>query len=311
MAEADATTPDELAGRTGTAPRYVVEWLLAMAASGYVDHRGDGRYGLSPEQAAMFADPDSPAYVVGGFQLATAGVRAADRIGEAFRTGEGMGWHEHHQDLFEGTERFFRPGYLAHLTSEWIPAFPGLVERLSTGAQVADVGCGLGASTRIMAAAYPASSFVGIDSHEGSIALAREKAEAAGTGDRVRFEAQSADELTGDYDLVTLFDCLHDMPDPLAALQTVRRTVRDDGWVLMVEPMSGDRIEDALNPVGRLYAAASVLLCLPSGLSAEPRAGLGNQVGPARTLALAQQAGFSRAREATRTPFNIVYELRP
>ena len=311
LADGGTTTADALAERTGTAPRYVAEWLLAMAASDYVEHRGDDRFGLSPEQAAMFTDVDSPAYVAGAFQLHGAAVRAADRIGEAFRTGEGMGWHEHHEDLFEGTERFFRTGYLAYLTSEWIPALTGLEERLHAGAQVADVGCGLGASTRIMAQAYPASSFVGLDYHEQSIALARERAAAAGLTDRMRFDVEPADQLTGSYDLVTLFDCVHDMPDPLGALQSVRRGVRDDGWVLMVEPISGDRVEDALNPVGRLYAASSVFLCLPSGLSSEPRAGLGNQVGPARTLALAEEAGFSRAREATRTPFNIVYELRP
>lgn len=311
LAEGGTSTPGALAERTGTAPRYVAEWLLAMAASGYVEHRGDDRFGLSPEQAALFTDPDSPAYVAGGFQLQSAGVRAADRLGEAFRTGAGMGWHEHHEDLYEGTERFFRPSYLAHLTTEWIPALAGLEERLRSGAQVADVGCGLGASTRIMAQAYPASFFVGLDSHEQSIALARDRAEDAGLAHRIRFDAVPADRLSGHYDLVTLFDCLHDMPDPLGTLQSVRRGVRDDGWVLMVEPISGDRVEDSLNPVGRLYAAASLFLCLPSGLSAEPRTGLGNQAGPARTLALAGQAGFAHAREATRTPFNIVYELRP
>ncbi len=310
MADGATTTPDALADRTGTAPRYVAEWLLAMAASGYVEPRGEDRFGLSPEQVACFTDEDSPAYVVGGFQLQSAGVRAADRLTEAFRTGAGMGWHEHHEDLFEGTERFFRPSYLAHLTTEWIPALPGLEDRLRSGAQVADVGCGLGASTRIMAKAYPASFFIGLDYHEQSIALARERAEAAGLADRIRFDTVPADRLSGHYDLVTLFDCVHDMPDPLGALEAVRRGLRDDGWVLMVEPMSWDRVEDAVNPVGRTYAAASVFLCLPSALSAEPRAGLGNQVGPTRTLALAEQAGFTRTREAARTPFNIVYELR-
>ena len=311
MADGATTTPEGLADRTGTALRYVAEWLLAMAASGYVEHRGDDRYGLSPEQVACFTDADSPAYVVGGFQLQTAGVRAGDRLTEAFRSGAGMGWHEHHDDLFEGTERFFRPSYLAHLTTEWIPALTGLDDRLRSGAQVADVGCGLGASTRIMARAYPASFFVGTDYHEPSIALAQQRAEAEALADRIRFDTVSADQLSGHYDLVTLFDCVHDMPDPLGALRAVRRGVRDDGWVLMVEPMSADRVEDALNPVGRVYAAASVFLCLPSGLSAEPRSGLGNQVGPARTLALAEEAGFTRAREAARTLFNIVYELRP
>ena len=282
-----------------------------MAASGYVDHRGDRRFGLTPEQAAVFTEPDHPAHLAGAFQGMTAGVRNLDRVTEAFRTGEGVGWHEHHEDMFVGTERFFRPGYLASLTSSWIPALPGLPERLHGGAHVADVGCGLGASTTIMAAAYPASSFVGTDYHEASIVQARERAAAARVGDRTRFEVASAQDLTGQYDLVTLFDCLHDMPDPRAALLAVRRALRDDGWVLLVEPMAWDRVEDALNPVGRVYAGASVLICLPSGLSAEPRTGLGNQAGPARTLALAVEAGFTRAREAARTPFNIVYELRP
>ena len=311
LAAGGTTTAGELAERTGTSSRYVAEWLLAMAASGYVDHRGDRRFGLSPEQAAVFTEPDHPAHLAGAFQGMTAGVRNLDRVTEAFRTGEGVGWHEHHEDLFVGTERFFRPGYLASLTSSWIPALPGLPERLQEGAHVADVGCGLGASTTIMAAAYPASSFVGTDYHEASIVQARERAAAAGVGDRTRFEVASAQDLTGQYDLVTLFDCLHDMPDPRAALLAVRRAVRDDGWVLLVEPMAWDRVEDALNPVGRVYAGASVLICLPSGLSAEPRTGLGNQAGPARTLALAVEAGFTRAREAARTPFNIVYELRP
>ena len=197
LAEGGTMTPDVLAERTGTVPRYVAEWLLAMAASGYVEHRGDDRYGLSPEQAALFTDPDSPAYVAGGFQLVTAGVRAADRLGEAFRTGEGMGWHEHHEDLFEGTERFFRPSYLAHLTSEWIPALTGLEQRLRSGAQVADVGCGLGASTRIMAQNYPASFFVGLDYHEQSIALARERAEADGLAHRVQFDVAPAGRADG------------------------------------------------------------------------------------------------------------------
>ena len=311
LATGGTMTAEELAERTGTSARYVAEWLLAMAASGYVDHHGERRFGLSPEQAAVLTEPDHPAYMAGGFQSLNAGVRNLDRMTEAFRTGEGVGWHEHHPDMFEGTERFFRPGYLAALTKSWIPALAGLEERERRGAQVADLGCGLGASTRIMAAAYPASSFVGTDYHEPSIAQARARAEEAGVADRIRFDVVSAQELTGHYDLVTLFDCLHDMPDPLSALTSVRRAVRDDGWVLLVEPMSWDRVEDALNPVGRVYAGASVLICLPSGLSAEPRTGLGNQAGPARTLALAEQAGFTRCREAARTPFNIVYELRP
>lgn len=306
-----AVTSGELAERTGLAERYLREWLLAMAASGYVDYAGDGRYRLSPEQAEAFCHPDSPAYLAGGLQNLTACTRALDRITDAFRTGEGMGWHEHHPDVFHGTERFFRPSYVNFLTSMWIPALTGLEQQLQAGARVADVGCGFGASTRIMAAAYPASTFVGLDYHQESIEAATGKAIAEGFDDRVSFRTGSASELTGDYDLITYFDCLHDMPDPLSALRAARRALSPDGWVLLVEPMGGDTIEEGLNPVGRVYAAASVLLCLPSGLSAEPRAGLGNQAGPALTLALAREAGFTRAREATRTPFNIIYELRP
>lgn len=306
-----AVTSAELAERTGLAERYLREWLLAMAASGYVDYAGDGRYRLSPEQAEAFCHPDSPGYLAGGLQNLTASTRALDRVTDAFRTGEGMGWHEHHPDVFHGTERFFRPSYVNFLTSTWIPSFDGLEDRLRAGARVADVGCGFGASTRIMAAAYPSSTFVGLDYHDASIEAAGGKAAAEGLADRVTFRTGSASDLTGDYDLITYFDCLHDMPDPLGALRAARQALHDEGWVLLVEPMGGDTIEEALNPVGRVYAAASVLLCLPSGLSAEPRAGLGNQVGPAATLALAGDAGFSRAREATRTPFNIIYELRP
>lgn len=306
-----AATAPELAGRTGLVDRYVQEWLLAMAASGYVDHLGEGRFELSPEQQQVFCTPDSPAFLVGGFQSMTAATRSLDRLTEVFASGEGIGWHEHHPDVFEGTERFFRPGYLNLLSSAWIPALDGLQQRLEQGARVADVGCGLGASTRILASAYPASTFAGTDYHSVSIELARAKAEQEGLGDRVTFEVAGADGLTGEYDAVMMFDCLHDMPDPVAALRAARRVLAEDGWVLLVEPVSGDTVDDALNPVGRVYAAASVFLCLPSGLSAEPRTGLGNQAGPARTLALAAEAGFSRAREAARTPFNIVYELRP
>lgn len=310
LAGAGTTTAAELARRTGLHERYLQEWLLAMAASGYVD-AVDGGYRMTDEQAEALTNPDSPAYVAGGFQVASAALRSADRLAEAFRTGAGMAWGEHHPDLFEGTERFFRPSYLAHLTTEWVPALEGLQERLQQGATVADVGCGHGASTVLLAQAYPSSTFVGVDAHPESVQRAGERAAAAGLGERVSFVTTGATDLQGSYDLVAMFDCLHDMPDPLGALRAARRAVVDDGWVMLVEPMSGDTAQDALNPVGRLYAAASVFVCLPSGLSAEPRTGLGNQAGPARTLALAREAGFSRAREATRTPFNIVYELRP
>lgn len=307
---AESVTSAELAETTGLHERYLREWLLTMAASGYLTYRGSGRYALDAEQAEAFAHPDSPAYVTGGFQSMPAAVRALDRLTEAFRSGAGIGWHEHHEDLFVGTERLFRPGYLAHLVAEWIPALDGLDARLRAGARVVDVGCGLGASTRIMAAAYPESSFLGTDYHEGSVALARERAAEAGL-DRIEFRVGSAAEVSGSHDLVTMFDCLHDMPDPAAALRATRSAVADDGWVLLVEPVSGDRVEDSLNPVGRLFAGASMFLCLPSGLSAEPRTGLGSQAGPARTMGLARDAGFSRVRVAATTPLNLVYELRP
>ena len=306
-----AATATELAEGAALSDRYVQEWLLVMAASGYIDHLGDGRYELSPEQYELFCSPDSPAYVAGGFQMMSASTRALDRLTEAFRSGDGMGWHEHHPEVFTGTERFFRPAYLNQLTTAWIPAATGLRERLQEGARVADVGCGLGASTIILAEAYPSSTFAGSDYHSDSIDMARARAADAGLSDRVSFAVASAQDMDGEYDAIFMLDCLHDMPDPMAALHAARRAVADDGWVVLVEPVSGDSIEDALNPIGRLCAAASVFLCLPSGLSAEPRTGLGNQAGPARTLALATQAGFTRAREATRSPFNIVYELRP
>jgi SAM-dependent methyltransferase len=249
--------------------------------------------------------------VAGAFQNLTAATRVLDRLTEAFRTGAGIGWHEHHGDMFEGTERFFRPGYLANLTSMWIPALTGVEGRLKGGGRVADVGCGLGASTVIMAQAYPASSFVGVDYHQDSIELAKERAQAAGVADRVEFRVAGATDLDGTYDFIAFFDCLHDMPDPLGALRAARAAVADTGSVMLVEPMSWDNVADGLNPLGRLLAGASLLVCLPSGLSRPPAAGLGNQAGPARTKELAREAGFSDARVATATDFNLVYELRP
>jgi 2-polyprenyl-3-methyl-5-hydroxy-6-metoxy-1,4-benzoquinol methylase len=317
LAGRGAMTAEQLAAETGYSERYLREWLLAMAAAGYVTYDGapDGsaasaRYRLSPEQAEVFTNPDSPAYVAGAFQNLTAGTRMLDRLTEAFRTGEGIGWHEQHEDMFVGTERFFRPGYLANLTSSWIPSLTGIQERLLAGGTVADVGCGLGSSTIIMARAYPDASLVGLDYHPRSVDLARTRAEAAGVGDRVGFRVAAATELTGQYDLVTFFDCLHDMPDPLGALRAARGALRDGGSVMLVEPMSWDRAEEAFNPLGRVLLGASLFVCLPSGLSAEPAAGLGNQAGPSRTCALALEAGFGDARLAMSTEVNHVYELR-
>ncbi|MBO0848302.1 MAG: methyltransferase domain-containing protein [Pseudonocardia sp.] len=329
LASGGPATAAVLAERTGLVERYVREWLLAMAAAGYVTYQGGepgaadpdsasaARYRLSAEQAEAFTNPDSPGYLAGAFQNLTAATRMLDRLTEAFRTGEGIGWHEHHDDMFVGTERFFRPGYLAHLTGSWIPALDGVAQRLEAGAAVADVGCGLGASTIIMATGYPASTFVGVDYHRPSIDMARGRAAEAGVADRVSFRVAGACDLAapgqdgGRYQLITFFDCLHDMPDPLGALRAARAALADDGRVMLVEPMSWDRVADALNPLGRLLAGASMLVCLPSGLSAPPATGLGNQAGPRRTRELAERAGFGGARIATSTDFNLVYELTP
>lgn len=320
LASGGPATAGELAQRTGLTERYLREWLLAMAAAGYVTYAGSdtngghpvaARYRLSPEQAEAFTNPDSPGYVAGAFQNLTAATRALDRLTEAFRTGAGIGWHEHHQDMFEGTERFFRPGYLANLTSSWIPSLTGAATRLADGARVADVGCGFGASTIIMARAYPNSTFEGFDYHQPSIEAARGRAAAAGVADRATFRVAGAADLTGSYDLITFFDCLHDMPDPEGALRAARAAIADGGTVMLVEPMSWDSIEETFNPLGKLLAAASTLICLPSGLSAAPARGLGNQSGPAATRELARDAGFSDARVAATTDFNLIYELRP
>ena len=319
LASAGPVTPGELAERTGLNERYLREWLLAMAAAGYVTYAGANgdpspraaRYRLSPEQAEAFTNPDSPGYVAGGFQNLTAATRMLDRLTDAFRTGAGIGWHEQHPDMFEGTERFFRPGYLANLTSSWIPSLTGVESRLIAGGRVADVGCGFGASTIIMAKAYPNSTFEGVDYHEPSIEAARGRAAAAGVADRVTLRVAGAADLTGSYDLITFFDCLHDMPDPLGALRAARAAIAAGGSVMLVEPMSWDSVGEALNPLGKVMAAASTFICLPSGLSSDPAYGLGNQAGPARTCEVSREAGFSDARVAAATDFNLVYELRP
>ncbi|MFI7611615.1 methyltransferase domain-containing protein [Nonomuraea terrae] len=323
LAAADGpVTAEQLAGRTGLAERYLREWLLAMAAAGYVTYAGGGdpgpeakrtaRYRLSPEQAEAFTNSDSPGYVAGVFQNLTAATRMVDRITEVFRTGEGISWHEQHDDMFEGTERFFRPSYLANLTSSWIPSLSGIEERLDEGARVADVGCGFGTSTIIMAKAYPNSTFVGLDSHDRSIARARERAAGARVADRVTFRAEGATDLHGTYDLIAFFDCLHDMPDPVAALRAARPALTPGGRVMLVEPMSWDTVEETVgNPLGRLLAGASTFVCLPSGLAGPPAYGLGAQAGPARILQVAEEAGFGDARVALATETNRVFELAP
>ncbi|HEY7076571.1 MAG TPA: methyltransferase domain-containing protein [Solirubrobacteraceae bacterium] len=313
LAGSGGLTPAELAERTGTAERYVREWLNAQAAGGFVEYRpDDGRYALPPEQAVALTQPDSPAYLPGFFQIALGSVIDSPRIAEAARTGAGVGWHEHVHDVHEGCERFFRPGYNAHLVAEWLPALEGVVAKLDRGARVADVGCGHGASTILMAQAFPQSTFVGADYHDGSIATARRRAQEAGIGERVRFDVAPAAAYRGsDYDLVTMFDCLHDMGDPLGAARHVRSTLKPDGTWMIVEPAAGDRVEDNLNPVGRAYYAFSTLLCTPASLSQEVGLALGAQAGEARIRDVVREAGFTRFRRAAETPFNLVFEARP
>ncbi|TML63211.1 MAG: methyltransferase domain-containing protein [Actinobacteria bacterium] len=313
LAGAGPLTPAELAERTGTAERYVREWLNAQAAGGYVEYDpASGRYSLPPEQALALTDSDSPAYLPGFFQIALGSVLDSPKIVEAAREGDGFGWHQHVHDVHEGCERFFRPGYNANLISSWLPALNGVVEKLERGAVVADVGCGHGSSTILMAKAYPSSTFVGSDYHEGSIATARERAEEAGVADRVRFELAPAAAYSGEgYDLVTMFDCLHDMGDPAGAARHVRGTLAPDGTWMIVEPMAGDRVEDNLNPVGRAYYGFSTLLCTPASLSQEVGLALGAQAGEARIRDVVTSGGFTRFRRAAETPFNLVFEARP
>ncbi len=313
LAGAGSLTPSELAARTGTAERYVREWLNAQAAGGFVEYDPEsGRYTLPPEQTVALTDESSPAYLPGFFQLALGSVLDSPRITEAARTGAGIGWHDHVHDVHDGCERFFRPGYNAHLLTEWLPALDGVVAKLERGGKVADVGCGHGASTVLMTRAFPASAFVGYDYHDGSIATARQRAEEAGVAGRVRFEAAPSTSYPGrDYDLVTMFDCLHDMGDPVGAARHVRESLAPDGIWMIVEPAAGDRVEENLNPVGRAYYGFSTLLCTPSSLSQDVGLALGAQAGEARIREVVTSGGFSRFRRVAETPFNVVFEARP
>ncbi len=313
LAGAGPLSPADLADRTGTAERYVREWLNAQAAGGFVSYDPDsGRYTLPPEQAMALTDESCPAYLPGFFQIALGSVIDSPRITEVVQTGAGYGWHEHGHDVHEGCERFFRPGYNAHLLAEWLPALDGLVAKLETGAQVADVGCGHGASTILMAQAFPNSAFTGSDYHDGSIETARRQADKAGVADRIRFETSSSTGYDGTgYDLVTMFDCLHDMGDPVGAARHVLSTLKPDGTWMIVEPMAGDRVEDNLNPVGRAYYSFSTLLCTPASLSQDVGLALGAQAGEARIADVVKAGGFTRFRRVAETPFNIVYEARP
>jgi SAM-dependent methyltransferase len=313
LADAGPLSPAELAERTGTAERYVREWLNAQAAGGYVAYDPDsGRYTLPPEQAVAFTDSDSPAYLPGLFQIALGSVLDSPKIADAARAGTGFGWHEHVHDVHEGCERFFRPGYNANLISDWLPALEGVVAKLEQGALVADVGCGYGASTILMAQAFPNSTFAGSDYHGGSIEAARLRARQAGLDERVSFATAPAAAYSGTgYDLVTMFDCLHDMGDPVGAARHVHGTLKPDGTWMIVEPHAGDRVEDNFNPVGRAYYSFSTLLCTPASLSQDVGLALGAQAGEAKIRDIVTAGGFTRFRRVAETPFNIVYEARP
>jgi len=306
-------TSAELAAKTSTDERYLREWLSSQAAGGYItyDAKTD-KFSLTEEQAFTLAKEDSPAYLPGAFELALGSLAAVPRIAESFRSGAGMGWHEHEDGVFHGCEKFFRPGYAANLVSTWIPSLHGVKEKLEAGGRVADVGCGKGASTLLMAKAFPKSKFFGFDYHDKSIEAARETAKREGVADRVTFEVSKAKEYPGkDYDFVAVFDCLHDMGDPEGAARHVRQSLGKDGTWMIVEPFANDQLKDNLNPVGRVYYSFSTLLCTPCSRSQEVGLCLGAQAGEARICEVVTKAGFSRFRRATETPFNIVYEARP
>jgi 2-polyprenyl-3-methyl-5-hydroxy-6-metoxy-1,4-benzoquinol methylase len=313
LASGGPQTPAELAKRTGTAERYVREWLSAQAAGGYATYDSStGKFHLSEEQAFAMADESSPVFLPGAFQCALAAVKAEEKLTERFKTGEGLGWHEHHHELFVGTERFFRPGYAANLINTWIPALNGVDEKLKNGARVADVGCGLGSSTVLMAKSYPKSEFVGFDYHDKSIETAKQRAKDAGVGDRIRFEVAKAKDYPGkDYDFVTFFDCLHNMGDPAGASAHVRSTLKRDGTWMIVEPFAGDKLEDNLHPIGRAFYSASTLICTPASLAQEVGLALGAQAGEKRLREVVTSGGFSHFRRATQTPFNLIFEARP
>jgi SAM-dependent methyltransferase len=312
LAEMGPATSADLAERTGASERYVREWLSAQAASNFVDYDPEsGLFSMSPEQIMALADEESPVYVASAFELIASAYIDEPKITRAFLSGAGVGWHEHHECLFRGTERFFRPGYRANLVQAWLPALEGVAEKLQVGAKVADIGCGAGASTVIMAEAFPSSRFYGFDYHAPSIERAREAAGEAGNPSNLSFEVASAKEASGkDYDLVTCFDCLHDMGDPVGAARHIRAMLKPDGTFMLVEPFAGDKLADNLNPVGRMYYSASTMICTPGSLAQEVGLALGAQAGEARLKDVLEQAGFTRIRRAAETPFNLIIEAR-
>lgn len=310
MAGAGPITSEQLAAKTGTSERYVREWLGAQAATGYVSYDGNGKYSLPDEHAIPLTDETSPACVIGAFETAIGAAMATDRIADAFTTGDGIFWGDHDAHVHTGCERFFRPGYVNFLTTTWIPALEGVQDKLDAGIRVADVGCGHGASTIHLAKSYPQSTFTGFDPHDKSIEAARKNAADAGVADRASFEPATAKEISGSFDLIAFFDCLHDLGDPVGALETAKQHLTDGGTVLLVEPMAGDRTEDNLNPVGAAYYGFSTLLCTPNSLAQETKAALGAQAGEARLREVAEAAGLTRFRRVAETPFNLVFEAR-
>ena len=313
MAGAGPLLPAELAEKTGTHERYVREWLCSQAAGGYLEYdAGSGRFTLPDEQALLLTVEDGPAYLPAAYQIISSTIQDEPRIREVFQNGLGLGWHEHCACLFEGTERFFRPSYANHLISAWIPALLGVEAKLTAGARVADVGCGHGASTILMALAFPRSTFFGYDYHGKSIDRAREAAAASGVSDRVKFEVAASKNYPGkDYDLVTFFDCLHDMGDPVGAAQHVRQSLKPEGTWMVVEPIASDRLEENLNLVGRVYYAASTMICTPASKSQEVGLALGAQAGESKIRAVISQGGFTRFRRAAETSFNMILEAQP
>jgi SAM-dependent methyltransferase len=313
MAGSGPLTSSEIASKTGTHERYVREWLASQAAGGFITYDpATSRYNLPAEQAMALADESSPVFLPGFFEVIEACIKDVPKITDAFKTGKGVGWHEHEGCLFTGTERFFRPNYRAHLVAEWIPALGDVEAKLKSGATVADVGCGLGTSTVLMAQAYPKSKFVGFDYHPRSIELAREAAQKAGVSDRVKFEVSKAKDFPGKgYQFVAFFDCLHDMGDPEGAARHVLQSLDSHGTWMIVEPFANDKLEDNLNPIGRVYYGASTMLCTPASVSQEVGLALGAQAGEGRLTNILKSAGFTRVRRAAETPFNIVLEARP
>jgi 2-polyprenyl-3-methyl-5-hydroxy-6-metoxy-1,4-benzoquinol methylase len=303
----------DVAARAGVSERYTREWLRGQAAGGYLQYDGDtDRFTLPDEHAVALAVPESPYYVLGLYSSIASIFADVDKLTECFRTGEGFGWHQHDPRLFSGTERFFGPGYAASLVPQWLPALDGVVDKLTAGAKVADVGCGHGVSTSLMAKAFPNSQFYGFDYHPESIERARQLAQQDGVAVQCTFEVAGAKDFPGaDYDLVTHFDCLHDMGDPVGAARHVREAIADDGSWMIVEPMASDRVEENLNPVGRLFYNASTTICTPASLSQEVGLALGAQAGEAKLREVVEQGGFSRVRRATETPVNMILEARP